>query len=179
MIERDHVEDGAEFGGPADPSGMNESDLELLSRVADLYEALDPTPEMLPELVLFGLQAVDLDAELARLVESELLATTAGSGARAVEQARRVTFTSDHLTVMIAVSDRGRDGLRVDGWATPGGGLRVELRAGDAVLTSACDSDGRFAFDSVTRGMVQLTLSPTEDSDPAVVVPVVTPAVHL
>jgi hypothetical protein len=185
MIERDHSDGREEFdrvdgpGAPDEDGPMGEADLELLARVADLYEALDPTPEMLPDLVLFGLQAVDLDAELARLVESELLVTAAGSGARAVEQARRVTFTSDHLTVMIAVSDRGQDRVRVDGWATPGGGLRVELRADDTVFSTVCDDDGRFAFDDVVRGMVQLTLSPTADSDPEVAVPVVTPAVHL
>jgi hypothetical protein len=163
--------------GPGSDEPMDEADLELLARVADLYEALDPTPEILADLVLFGLPAGDLDAELARLVESEL--APAGAGARAVEQARRVTFSSDHLTVMIAVSEPGGAGLRLDGWSTPGGGLLVELRTGDTVLSTRCDGDGRFAFDGVPHGMVQLTLNPTQDSDPAVGVPVVTPAVHL
>lgn len=156
---------------------MDEADLALLDQIADLYEALDPTPEMLPDLVLFGLRAIDLDAELARLVESEL--TPAGSGARAVEHARRVTFSSEHLTVMIAVSDGSGDLLRLDGWCTPGGRLRVDLRAEQGGLSTSCDADGRFVFDAVPRGMVQLTLSPTDDSDPEVDLPVVTPAVYL
>lgn len=156
---------------------MDAADLDLLDQVADLYEALDPTPEMLPELVLFGLQAVDLDAELARLVDAEL--APAAAGARAVEQARRVTFSSEHLTVMIAASDRAQDTVRLDGWCTPGAGLRVDLRADDAVHSTVCDSDGRFAFDAVPRGMIQLTLSPVEGSDPGVLVPVITPAVRL
>ena len=109
--------------GNDDLDAMDAGDLELLAKVSEMYEALDPTPEMLPDLVLFGLQAVDLDAELARLVESELL-TSAGAGSRAVEQARRVTFSSDHLTVMVAVSDRPDGAVRLDGWSTPGGGLQ-------------------------------------------------------
>jgi hypothetical protein len=180
MNDRDGA-DGREVlsGGGDDLSpAMDAADLDLLARVADLYEALDPTPEMLPDLVLFGLQAVDLDAELARLVESEML-SPAGAGARTVEQARRVTFSSDHLSVMVAVSDRGSGTVRLDGWSTPGGGLRVELRTGETVLSTTCDRDGRFVFDQVPGGMVQLTLIPTEDSDPEVLVPVVTPAIHV
>lgn len=164
--------------GQSHLDAMDAGDLELLALVAEMYEALDPTPAMLPDLVLFGLQAVDLDAELARLVESELL-TPAGAGSRAVEQARRVTFSSDHLTVMIAVSDRNDGMVRVDGWSTPGRGLDAELRAGALTLTTTCDDDGRFVFDEVPSGMVQLTLAPNDDSDPAILVPVVTPAIQV
>ena len=164
--------------GNDDLDAMDAGDLELLAKVSEMYEALDPTPEMLPDLVLFGLQAVDLDAELARLVESELL-TSAGAGSRAVEQARRVTFSSDHLTVMVAVSDRPDGAVRLDGWSTPGGGLSAELRANGITLTTTCDSDGRFVFDEVPAGMVQLTLSPTGESDPAILLPVVTPAIKV
>jgi hypothetical protein len=166
-----------EMNGEPD-APMDAEDLAILGRVVDLYEVLDPTPEMLPDLVLFSLQAVDLDAELARLVESELL-TTAGAGARAVEQAKRVTFTSDHLTVMVAVSDRGHGSVRLDGWSTPGANLRAELRTGDTVMVTTCDGSGRFVFDDVPAGMAQLTLVPTAESDPDVTVPVVTPAIHL
>ncbi|MBO8905159.1 hypothetical protein INO84_14525, partial [Staphylococcus aureus] len=77
-------------------------------------------PPMLPDLVLFGLDGHDLEAEFARLVESEL-AVAGAAGTRSVEHARRVTFASDNLTVMVVVNPQ-RDGkVRLDGWAAPGG----------------------------------------------------------
>lgn len=157
---------------------LDAADLNLLSDILSLYEALDPTPAMLPDLVLFGLSAVDLDAELARLVLTES-AAPALAGVRAVEHARRVTFTSDNLTVMIAVQDHGDGSVRLDGWSAPGGGLRAELRTGQQLLSADCDVAGRFVFDSVPTGMAQLTLHPTDVSDPTVRVPVVTPAINL
>lgn len=159
---------------------MDRLDLALLTDVLDLYEELDPMPDMLPDMVLFALQAADqcadLDAELARLIEAEMAVPV---GARAVEQARRVTFSSDHLTVMIAVQELGDGTVRVDGWAAPGGSLRAELRTDAATLTAICDVAGRFVFDAVPAGLAQLTLLPTDDSAPEVRVPVVTPAIHL
>lgn len=159
-------------------AGMDTVDLELLTDLLAIHEAFDPTPAMLPDLVLFGLQVFDLDVELARLVESETSLASAAS-VRSVEQARRVTFTSDNLTVMIAVQDKGDGSVRLDGWSAPGGGLRAELRTGESVLRTTCDVAGRFVFESVPTGMAQLTLHPTDVSDPAVRVPVVTPAINL
>jgi hypothetical protein len=158
---------------------MDRFDLELLTDVLDLYGELDPMPDMLPDLVLFALKAsecADLDAELARLIEAEMAVPM---GARAVEQARRVTFSSEHLTVMIAVQDLGDRTVRMDGWAAPGGSLRVELRTEAGVRETVCDVAGRFAFDAVPAGKAQLTLLPGNGSDPEVRVPVVTPAIHL
>ena len=157
---------------------MDERDLEILGSLVDIYDRLDPMPEMLPEVVLFGLQVADLDAEMARLVESEL-SLSGAEGTRSVEHAKRVTFTSDSLTVMISVQEQPDHALRLDGWAAPGGNLRAELRTDSCVLTADCDDTGRFVFESVPSGSVQLVLHPTEDSDPAVRLPVVTPAVHL
>lgn len=157
---------------------MDVRDLEILGSLVDLYDLLDPMPDMLPDVVLFGLQIADLDAEMARLVDSELnLSGTAGT--RSVEHARRITFTSESLTVMISVEQQPDHLLRMDGWAAPGGQLRAELRTDASVLTTSCDDTGRFVFESVPSGSVQLVLHPTELSDPAIRLPVVTPALHL
>src|SRR6478736_6245114 len=51
---------------------MDRADLRILADLQAIFDAVDPMPEMLPELVLFGLDAHDLEAEFARLVESEL-----------------------------------------------------------------------------------------------------------
>lgn len=165
---------------PRHDEPLDRADLELLTDVLQMHEELDPTPPMLADLVLFALadeaHTLDLDAELATLIETELAVP---AGARSVEVARRVTFSSDHLTVMIAIAP-GTDGVvRVDGWAAPGGGLQAELRTDSGLLTTTCDASGRFVFENVRPGMAQLTLLPTADSDPQVRVPVVTPAVNL
>ena len=156
---------------------MDMSDLDLLSDIVALYDVLDPMPPMLPEVVLFALGATDLDGEMARLVESET--GLVGTRGAPVEHARRVTFASENLTVMIAVEPQAGGMVRVDGWAAPGGALHVELRSGECVLTTECDDSGRFVFESVPMGPAQLVLNPTDSSDPAIQIPVVTPAVHL
>lgn len=163
-----------------DPAGaaMDRSDLRILSDLLAIYDATDPMPEMLPDLVLFGLDLPDLDAEFARLVESEL-ADSGVSGTRSVEHARRVTFASDNLTVMVVVNPQLDGSVRLDGWAAPGGRLHAELRVGESTMTAECDESGRFVFEAVPSGPAQLVLHPTSDSDPSLTLPVVTPAVHL
>ena len=157
---------------------MDRADLRVLSDLLAIYDTVDPMPEILPDLVLFGLNSPDLDAEFARLVESEL-AVSGALGTRSVEHARRVTFASDSLTVMIVVNPRRDGSVRLDGWAAPGGRLHAELRVGDSTLTAECDESGRFVFDAVPTGPAQLVLHPTMESDPSLTLPVVTPAMHL
>ncbi len=161
-----------------DAGPMDRADLRILSDLLAIYDTVDPMPEMLPDLVLFGLDTQSLDAEFARLVESEL-SVSGASGTRSVEHARRVTFASDSLTVMVVVNPQRDGSVRLDGWAAPGGRLHAELRVGDQTLTAECDESGRFVFDAVPAGPAQLVLHPTLDSDPSLTLPVVTPAVHL
>ena len=103
---------------------MDMSDLDMLSDIVAIYDTLDPMPPMLPDVILFALGATDLDAEMARLVESG--AGLVGTRGAPVEHSRRVTFASEHLTVMIAVDPQPTGLVRVDGWAAPGGALHVE-----------------------------------------------------
>ena len=168
-----NARDTPEEVGEHDP--IDDHDLEILLELAQVYELLDPVPSLLTDVVLFGLGAHDTDAELAMLVESE----TAGAGARGVEHARTVTFSSDHLTVMVTLQPRRDGSTRIDGWAAPGGALRAELRVTGGSLEASCDSAGRFAFESVPAGPTQLVLHPTDDSDPSVSSMVITPAVNL
>jgi hypothetical protein len=156
---------------------MDRYDLDLLSDIVGIYDSLDPMPEMLPDVVLFALGATDLDGEMARLVESE--SGLVGTRGAQVEHARRVTFSSEHLTVMVAVEPQPGDVVRLDGWAAPGGALHVELRTGDTTLSTECDESGRFVFESVPPGPAQIVLHPTATSDAEVRVPVVTPAIQL
>ena len=157
---------------------MDRADLRILADLLAIYETVDPMPEMLPELVLFGLGVQDLDAEFASLVDSEL-SVSGAAGTRSVEHARRVTFASDSLTVMVVVNPQLDGSVRLDGWAAPGGRLHAELRVGESTLSAECDESGRFVFDGVPSGPAQLVLHPTPDSDPSLTLAVVTPAVHL
>ncbi len=157
---------------------MDQRDLDILSDLLGIYDTLDPMPDMLPEVVLFGLQIADLDAEVARLVETEM-SPAGASGTRSVEHAKRVTFSSDSLTVMISVQAQPDHALRLDGWAAPGCRLHAELRTDGQTMTAECDETGRFVFESVPSGSVQLVLHPTDESDPTIRIPVVTPALHL
>lgn len=172
-IGTDTADDLDALGAP-----MDRADLRILTDLLAIYDTVDPMPEMLPDLVLFGLDAHNLDAEFARLVESEL-SVSGASGTRSVEHARRVTFASDSLTVMVVVNPQRDGSIRLDGWAAPGGRLHAELRVGESTLTAECDESGRFVFDSVPAGPAQLVLHPTLESDPSLTLPVVTPAVHL
>jgi hypothetical protein len=170
--------DWDDAGDDGVPVPMDRADLRILADLQAIYDAVDPMPEMLPELVMFGLEALDFEAEFARLVESEL-AVSGAAGTRSVEHARRVTFASDNLTVMVVVNPQ-RDGrVRLDGWAAPGGRMHAELRVEGSTMTAECDESGRFVFDAVPAGPAQLVLHPTLDSDPSLTLPVVTPAVHL
>jgi hypothetical protein len=101
------------------------------------------------------------------------------AGTRSVEHAKRVTFSSDNLTVMISVQAQPDHALRLDGWAAPGGRLHAELRTDGKTLTAECDETGRFVFESVPAGSIQLVLHPTAGSDPTISIPVVTPALRL
>lgn len=170
---------GQQIGQQTGQDRMDGTDLELLGGILDLYDVLDPMPEMLPDMVLFAMQAHDLDAEMARLIEVESMLVGTRAESSQVEHARRVTFSSDHLTVMVAVEPLADSAVRVDGWAAPGGMLHVELRSGDEILATECDDSGRFVFESVPSGPAQLTLHPTTSSDVAIRVPVVTPAIQL
>jgi len=155
---------------------MDERDLEILMELARTHDLIDPVPPLLADVVLFALGVDSADAELATLVDTALVGA---AGTRGVEHARTVTFSSDHLTVMVTLQPRRDGSTRIDGWAAPGGALRAELRMTGGVLEAACDSTGRFAFESVPSGPTQLLLHPTDGSDPSISSTVITPAVNL
>jgi hypothetical protein len=126
---------------------------------------LDPPPPDLDDRVLFALALDDLDAQVARLAAEQF----AGSGARAGERTRTITFDADSRTVMITILERPDNLVRIDGWLAPGEALRVELRVPEpaAARTVTADATGRFVFDEVPHGLAQLLVHGT----PSVVTP--------
>ncbi len=125
-------------------------DQEILERLA----RFDPPPADLDDRVLFAIDLHDLDAEVARLAAEAF----AGSGARAGERTRTITFEADSRSVMITVVERADNLVRIDGWLAPGAALWVELRMPEPwpPRTVTADGTGRFVFDEVPHGLAQL-----------------------
>lgn len=154
---------------------LDEQDAELLADLARLYDLVDPVPAGLVDRVGFTLTLANLEIELASLSQ-ELREPV---GARGVETARTITFSGDTLSIMLTTTPTGRDSFRVDGWLAPGGSLRVELRCGGASRHTDADEDGRFEFEAVPKGLMQVVVHPTETCALQLRAPVVTHAVEL
>ncbi|MDT4914303.1 MAG: hypothetical protein QOC66_3431 [Pseudonocardiales bacterium] len=159
-----------------EPSGaepIDEYDVKLLRRVGRTFHLVDPVPAALVERLQFGVTLEALHAEIAELSRVDGLVGARGDQPTEVQT---VTFSSPNVTTMVTVSPSGADRVRIDGWIAPVGGLSVELRTiGDRRETNA-DSDGRFVFEDVPRGLAQFVLRHPESVD---LPPVITPAVDL
>jgi hypothetical protein len=111
-----------------------------------------------------------LDLEVAQLVDE----MSVGSGARSSERTRTITFDADSRTVMIMIVNRPDGLVRLDGWLAPAASLRVELRFPEPApaQTVTTDETGRFVFDGIAHGLVQLLVHPPDGEEmPCVVTP--------
>lgn len=159
-----------------DPTTMplDESDLALLSALRTLHAELDPVPAGLTDDVKFALTVQALHAEVAELTrlsaDRELV--------RSVDytRAETLTFTGGAFTTMVSIVGIGPDDVRIDGWVT-GGPVRIELRERSRTSAVEVDQDGRFAFEPVSRGLVQFVLYPLDEN--AGGKPVITPSIDL
>jgi hypothetical protein len=140
---------------------LDDLDLEILRQIAAVHAIVDPPRPDLDDRVLFAIDLEDLDAEVARQSEDLL----AGSGARAGDRTRTITFDADSRTVMITVVERADGLVRIDGWLAPGAALPVRLRTSGGARTVTADENGRFVFDAVPHGLAQLLVHPPGDSD--------------
>jgi hypothetical protein len=154
---------------------LDAADAAILGMIANLYQLLDPVPDDLADRLQFGITLDALHAELAELQQlpEDALAARGGEQTSVV---KTLTFTSDSLSTMVAISPDGPDRVRIDGWVAPGAGASVELRQGAQSRLVTADSDGRFVFDEVAHGLTRFVVrSPQPESHP----PVVTPAVEI
>ena len=155
---------------------IDAEDLRAIATLRRVYEVGDPVPPSLLDRVKFAITLDDLEAEVARL-QRESVPELAGSRSDEVLKAQTVTFTSELLTTMVTITPLVAGGVRMDGWATPGAFLDVELRIGDATLHTTADEDGRFVFEEVAHGLAQLVLR--QNGPEAGDHPVITPAIEL
>ena len=149
---------------------LDAGDQAVLDSIAAVYAVLDPPPADLDDRVVFALDLDTVDAEVARLGDE----LTVGSGARAGERTRTITFDADSRTVMITAVQLPGGLVRLDGWLAPPAALRVELRRDQAgpALSALSDDGGRFVFDGVRHGLAQLLVHPPAGSAaPRVVTP--------
>jgi hypothetical protein len=152
---------------------LDVTDARIFTQLAGLYTALDPVPTGLVERIQFGITLDALHAELAELERSDDLVGVRSEGATEVQT---VTFTSANLTIMITVTVVSAERVRIDGWAAPGGGVSVDLRSVDGVITETADTDGRFAFVDAPRGLAQFVVrQPGAGPHP----PVITPSIEI
>jgi hypothetical protein len=151
---------------------LDDVDVAILEQLRVVRRALDPPPADLDDRVRFAIALEDVEIEVARLQEDVLV----GSGARATERTRTVTFDCDRMTIMISVVDLPEGLIRLDGWFAPPDRRRVELRlepAGSAPVSwdVMADEDGRFVFQGIGRGLAQLLVHHAQDGGATVVTP--------
>jgi hypothetical protein len=147
---------------------LDSDDLALLNSLRAYYDEHDPVPGGLVERIQFELTLDALEAEVATLTQLDL----SGAGARGseTEAVRTITFTSESAITMVTVSPEGETLVRVDGWASPGAGIRVELLLADGARETVADEDGRFVFDQVPTGLAKFALHLPAGAESATVV---------
>lgn len=70
---------------------------------------------------------------------------------------------------MVTLTPQG-EGVRIDGWAAPGAGIRVEVLRTDGSQETYADADGRFVFDEVPVGLAKFALHPPRGDSFATVI---------
>jgi hypothetical protein len=142
---------------------IDEADIHALATLRRIYEVGDPVPPTLLDRVKFAITLDDLEAEVARL-QREAIPELDAARSEDVLKAQTITFTSETLTTMVTITPLSTGGVRIDGWASPGALLDVELRIGDATQHVVADEDGRFVFEHVDHGLAQFVLRQNESA---------------
>ena len=148
---------------------LDREDLALLNSLRAYYDEHDPVPDGLVERIQFELTLDALQAEVATLTQLDL--SSAGARSASTESVRTITFTSESMTTMVTITPDGEGSVRIDGWAAPGAGIRVEVLLADGVRETYADDDGRFVFEQVPTGLAKFALHPADGESTTVVSP--------
>lgn len=148
-------------------------DLRALAALRAIVQASDPVPSDLVERSKFAMTVAALEAEVAEITQTSV----EGAGVRSTvyDRAETITFSSDQLSAMITIEVVDGATARLSGWVA-GGSTSVELRERSRTQTTETDSEGRFSFPSVERGLVHLLLRRLDLPDSR---PVITPAIEI
>ena len=135
---------------------LDSTDAALLNSLRESFDERDPVPDGLVERIQFELTLDALNAEVATLTRMDLATTEVRSAQ--TEAVRTITFTSESLTTMVTLTPQPDGTVRVDGWASPGADIRVEVLLADGPRETHADSDGRFVFEDLPSGLAKFAL---------------------
>jgi hypothetical protein len=124
---------------------LDSSDFALLTSLRAYYDERDPVPDGLADRIQFHVTLDALHTEVATLTQLDM----AAAGTRS---------TSDSLTTMVTLTPLDDGTVRIDGWAAPGAGVRVEVLLPDGPRNTYADDDGRFVFEGVPPGLAKFAL---------------------
>ncbi|HNV41764.1 MAG TPA: carboxypeptidase regulatory-like domain-containing protein [Ornithinibacter sp.] len=151
---------------------LDDVDAVVLQHIRHLHEVLDPPPADLADRIKFAMSVAALEAEIAEIVSSATLETVRGTE---YDRADTVTFASDGLSVMVSIEHVTAARTDIVGWVSEGD-VEVELRERGRTRTTDVDTEGRFSFAGVERGLVNFVLR--RRGNPAAP-PIITPAIEL
>ena len=149
---------------------LDDVDAEILARLAETFDRLDPVPPQLTADIKAALTWAALDAELAEL--SDLEPSLRSDRVGEAEPIDSLAFTSSQLSFMVRISGEP-ESRRIDGWVT-GGGVLVELQVGGRVLAAESDVHGRVEWTGVPTGPIRFLIHP-----PGAARPVITPQIDM
>lgn len=147
---------------------MDSTDHEILDALRAMWSRADPCPAGLVDRIGFALTVRELHAEVARLTEQPLALTRAAI--TDPTEARTVSFSTDDLSIMVTLSEVGRDRARLDGWLTWGGAEVEVVPARGTAQHVRADGSGRFVVEDLPHGQTRLLV---RDADRR---PVITPS---
>lgn len=167
----------AGFGEPDFQSGtsgqgwddpLDDLDGVVLAALAAMHTRQDPVPPNLAEDAKFAIAVKLMHAEVAEIRrQAQDVAAVRSTDFNRVET---LTFTSDTVTVMITVTSRDAESVRVDGWVD-GPPILVEVRDRTGSHVVEAGDDGRFSVPRVARGLAQLVFRERDGSARPVVTP--------
>jgi hypothetical protein len=138
--------------------GLDDADLELLDRLSEIAQVVDPVPDHVREMsrALFAFR--DPDAELMEAVELDCDRLEAVRGSAPTSRMHFFEFGELSLDVEITASGGFFDVVGVVADPTGSEGTSVTVDTLGASFTTEPDEDGRFDVRRVPSGMVRISV---------------------
>lgn len=134
-------------------AGDEHDDARLLADLNSLYENDDPVPESVLAAARSVFVLKDFDAELARLLDEELLV---GQAVRATGDHRLLTFEAEHVTFVVEATELAH-GRKLVGQVVPAGPRELWLENAEGASTvTPVDELGRFSLAQLPAGTARL-----------------------
>lgn len=149
------------------------TDERVLHLVRAHLDTVDPVPPHLADRVKFAMTVASLEAEVAHLMQDAR--SLAAVRTTEYDRATTVTFESGSLSIMVTLEEDERPGTTLRGWVTAPG-AEVELRERSRSSVTVTDDEGRFVFEGVEHGTVNLVIRHHDEPGTR---PVITPGIEI